>query len=135
MTKPTGRRPRKAVKELTVERTASDRRRRLTDDEQLDVEFALKVLRARVRTHAEAPPPYLLAALRRFAEDERKVHQRLAARVAVIEAWEAGAPLTDPNRSPGATAFDVAAHRLDLPLERIAWIVDAYKYPRGRKKR
>lgn len=134
MTKPTVRRPRKVVKELTVERTASDRRRRLTDDEQLDVEFALKVLRARVRTHAEAPPPYLLDALRQFAKDERNAHERLAARAAVIEAREAGAPLTDSDRSrsTGQSAFEVAALRLGRSIH---WVVDAYKNPRGRKKR
>jgi hypothetical protein len=129
-----GKRPRSDARELTVERAAEDRRRALTDDELLDVEFALRVLRARVRTHAEAPPPYLLKALRRFAKDERAAHERLAARVAVIEAHDAGAPLTDSDRarSTGQSAYEVAALRVGR-LD--SWVRDAYKYPRGRKKR
>lgn len=129
-----GKRPRSGARKLTVERTTEDRLRALTDDELLDVEFALKVLRARVRTHAEAPPPYLLKALRQFAKDERATHERLAARAAVIEAHEAGAPLTDSDRarSTGQSAFEVAALRVGRS---VPWVMDAYKYPRGRKKR
>jgi hypothetical protein len=108
------------------------RRRPVTADERAGIEFAIKVVRDRLRGD-EAPPQYVLDALLRLDAEERDRRDRLGVRAMVINANETGGlPLTAPGRSRKPTAFDKVASDLGREVE---WVYDAYRYPSGRKKR
>lgn len=100
---------------------------------------AIRELRASLTLAAQALrdqrtlPTYLVAALRKFGREWADDVDRVMARRYVVEAADAGAPLSNrPGRSVAKSAFDIAAGRLGRSA---AWVEDAYRNRHPRKKK
>lgn len=104
----------------------------MTTDAIRELRAAL-TLAAQALRDRQALPTYLVAALRKFARDWTTDMDRVMARKYVIEASDAGAPLSNrPGRNAARSAFDIAATRLGRSA---AWVEDAYHHRHPRKKK
>lgn len=104
----------------------------VTPDVRRELEASLSLARQQLRDSGHLPS-YLTAALRRLMREWCGDMDRVMARKYVIEASDAGAPLSNrPGRSAAKSAFQIAAERLGRSA---AWAEDAHRnrYPRKKK--